>query len=133
MKFGRILLSLMLSLYVLTSVHSAEPEGSSWSIFASPTFFTPILSGELDSNNVLKSSWGGNLTTEYKVNMSFPLSLRLGGQYSIASLLPVDDIEVSGTLNEASLLIGAASGINLSPKFTFKGFIDTGITYAEYG
>lgn len=129
MKPGKIFFTTLLLLFVLSSLHSLESKDSSWSIFVSPSFFAPILSGELDSNTLLKPSWGGNITSEYKLNISFPLSFRLGGQYSIASLLPVDDIEVSGTLSEASFLFGAASGIELSPKFIFRGFIDTGITY----
>lgn len=91
----------------------------------------PLVSGDFKVNDVFSPSWGGTLAAEYDLRLAFPLALRLGTSYTAAALMPVAGIPVPGTLNELGLLLGAASGIKLSPLLRFRGFLDAGLNYGS--
>ncbi|MBI9106198.1 MAG: tetratricopeptide repeat protein [Spirochaetales bacterium] len=122
---------LILTAAGLVSAQSSHPSESPWSLTASPVCFLPAVSGMLETNELFAPSWGGTITAEYDLDIDFPLALRLSGHYSVAELLPVGDVPVDGTLSEMSLLVGAAAGMELSPFFTFRGFLDAGIVYGS--
>jgi len=131
MKLKIVILVLFFAAAGLVSAQSSRSAESPWSLTAAPSFFLPAVSGMLEANELFAPSWGGTVTAEYDFDIDFPLALRLGGNYSAAALLPVGDVPVDGFLSELSLLVGAAAGIELSPFFTFRGFLDAGIIYGS--
>ncbi len=133
MKLRILFLSIFFSATGFVSAQSANTSDSAWSLSIAPSLFLPAVSGSLDANELFAPSWGGTVAAEYDLDTSFPLALRTGVNYSAASFLPVGEIPVAGTLNEVTVLLGAAAGIRLSSFFTIHGFMDAGLIYGSVG
>ncbi|MBN2050386.1 MAG: hypothetical protein JW760_08095 [Spirochaetales bacterium] len=126
----------LIILFFTVGFLSAQPSDSgtsSWSMSVSPVFFAPLFTGDLEENEILGSSWGGSLITEYSLSETFPFAARLGLCYSRGSLLPVNTIEVDGYLDEVTAVFGAALGIRPAPAFSLRGYLDAGVSYGGVG
>ncbi|MCP5452361.1 MAG: tetratricopeptide repeat protein [Spirochaetaceae bacterium] len=104
----------------------AAPLGS-MTLTAAPMVTVPLASGSFGPNDSLASAFGASLGLEYALPARVPLALRLTGAYSAGGFLPVDGVEVDGTLTELTVLAGAGTGMPLSSALSLRGFADGGL------
>lgn len=129
-------ISALIILFITAGLLTAQPsdsDRSSWFLSVSPVFFAPLFTGNLEENEILGSSWGGRIVTEYSITEKFPFSARLGLYYSRGTLLPVNNIEVEGHLNEVTAVFGAALGIRPAPRISIRGYLDAGAAFGSLG
>ena len=117
-------------LVVVISGAAAEPaDRSAWTLSLSPSFALPLASGDFSQNDLFAGAWGGSLGAEFDVASSVPLALRLGMTYSSGGLMPSENVEVPGSLSEATVLAGASTSLKLAQRLSLIGFLDAGISY----
>ena len=103
MKSRKLILIVLLSLSVFSALYALDTSDSSWSVAAAPDFFLPIVTGNFEPNEILNASWGGSLSAERKLGTSLPLSLGVGGSYTVAGLLPVEGVITSYSIHYTKL------------------------------
>jgi len=131
MNYRTRFLACLVTLGGMLSAQPAMSTSSRWTVMASPALFIPLVSDNFSANKLFSPSWGGSLAAEYDLRKAVPVSLRLGAGYTVGGLKDIDTIPVEGSLNEATLLAGAALSRILSPKLTVSTFADAGVTFGS--
>jgi tetratricopeptide (TPR) repeat protein len=100
---------------------------SDFTLVAKPVFTSPLLSGDFGANELIASGLGGRISLEYGLAALKDFSLRGSLGFSSFGFQPTGDIATPGSLNEASLLAGAAYSYGFAQRFVARGFVEGGL------
>ena len=104
---------------------------SHWTLLAAPSVSVPVMAGDGSSSLAFSTAWGGSLDAEYALSTALPLSLRLGTEYSVCGLSPLQGVSVPGTLSEAVILGGLGLDRKLGSSFSAQVFVDGGLAHGS--
>lgn len=100
-----------------------------WTLSTAPQVVLPLLDSDFSENDLFATAWGGSLFASLSLPDPSVLAFRMGVGYANCGLLPIDGVDVPGSLDEASLLGGLSLRADLAPWLDLHGSLDAGIGF----